>query len=193
MGMLEMIGSLWLAVVAATFVVWIASFVLWAVLPWHHREIKKTPDREAFDVAVRALDLRPGFYMEPQATADETMKSESFQRRYADGPWVTVNVMPARPSMGKNMILTVLVFGVVNVLIAYLAGSTLEPGAPYMEVFRVTCVAAVLAYTFGGIANGIWFGKPTGWAIKDVIDAGIYASLTAGVFAWQWPAAAVVA
>lgn len=186
---MDMLGALWIAVVLATFVVWMASFLLWAVLPWHNSDIKKTPDREGFDVSMRALNLEPGFYMEPQVVEGETMKSESFQKRYAEGPWVSVNVLPGRPNMGKNMILTVIVFGMVNLLIAYLAGSTLERGAPYMEVFRVTCVAAVLAYTFGGIANGIWFGKPTRWAIKDVIDAGIYASLTAGVFAWQWPEA----
>ena len=79
--------------------------------------------------------------------------------------------MPGMPNMGKNMALSFLVALVISALIAYLAGSVLAPGTAYLRVFRVVGVAGVLAYTFGGIMNGIWFGKPTGWVVRDIIDA----------------------
>ena len=40
--------------------------------------------------------------------------------------------------------------------------------------------------------NGIWFGKPRGWMLRDIVDAVIYAAITAGVFAWLWPAGGAV-
>jgi hypothetical protein len=182
--------SLWLPVVASAVGVFFASFVLWAATPWHKPDINRVPNDAAADRMLEELALRPGFYMVPCTHDAKEMKTEAYQERYSRGPWATINVMPGKPNMGKNLGLSFLVALVISAMIAYLAGSVLAPGTAYTRVFQVTGVAAVLAYTFGGITNGIWFGKPAGWVVRDIIDAAIYAMVTAGMFAWLWPGAA---
>ncbi len=181
--------SLWLPILASAVGVFFASFILWAATPWHKPDVNRVPDDAAADRMLEDLALRPGFYMVPCTHDAQECKSAAYQERYKRGPWATINVLPGKPNMGRNMALSFLVALVISVLIAYLTGSVLPPGTAYLRVFQVAGTAAVLAYTFGGITNGIWFGKPTGWVIRDIIDAAIYAMITAGMFAWLWPGA----
>ena len=118
------------------------------------------------------------------------MKYEAFAERYKRGPWATINVMGSPPNMGRNLGMTFAVMLVISAGIGYLAASVLAPGTAAMKVFQVTCTAGVLAYTFGGVMNGIWFGKQAGWVIRDIIDAAVYAILTGAIFAWLWPGVA---
>lgn len=179
--------SLWLPIIASAAGVFFASFILWAATPWHNADIRKVPDPGAADRAVEGLALRPGFYMLPCTHDPQEMKGEEFQARFKRGPWATINVFPSQPNMGKNLGLSFATYLVISVVIAYLASSVLAPGTAYPKVFQVVGTAGVLAYTFGGIANGVWFGKPTGWVVRDIIDAAVYAMVTAGMFAWLWP------
>lgn len=182
--------SLWLPVLGATLGVFFASFVLWAATPWHKPDIRPVPDPAKADVALETLALPPGHYYIPCTHDAKEMKTQAFQERYKRGPWATINVMGARPNMGLNLGLTFLVSLVISAGVAYLAGSVLSPGAETMKVFQVTCTAGVLAYTFGGVLNGIWFGKPAGWVVRDIIDAAIYAIITAVAFSLLWPGVA---
>lgn len=181
--------SLWLPILASAVGVFFASFVLWAATPWHKPDIRPVPNTAAADRMLEDLALPPGFYMVPCTHDAKEMKSQAYQDRFTRGPWASITVLPGKPNMGRNMALSFITTLIVSLLIAYLAGSVLAPGTQYLRVFQVVGTAAVLAYTFGGIMNGIWFGKPAGWVIRDIIDALIYAMLTAGVFAWLWPAA----
>ncbi|MFK7885118.1 MAG: hypothetical protein AB8F26_13155 [Phycisphaerales bacterium] len=190
--MMTDLTSLWLPILFAAVVCHIASFILWAASPWHKPDIRPVPDLDAADAAINGLDLNPGFYLLPCTHDADEMKSQAFKDRYKRGPWAGITIMGSQPNMVKNLLLTLLVFFVVSIGIAYLAASVLAPGTAYTKVFQVTCTAGVLAYTFGGVANGIWFGKPTGWAIRDVIDASIYAMITAGMFSWLWPGSPVL-
>jgi len=190
--MMTELTSLWLPILLAALACHLASFVLWAATKWHKPDVNPVPDQDAADAAINGLNLKPGFYMLPCTHDNAEWKSEAFLDRYKRGPWATLNVFPARPNMGKNLGLTLLMFFVVSFLIAYLGSSVMAPGTEYMKVFQVTGTAAILAYTFGGMANGIWFGKQTAWVLRDIIDALIYAGITAGMFAWLWPGAALV-
>lgn len=182
--------DLWLPIVCATAVVWIFSFIFWAASPWHKPDVNPLPDQDGFDGAVAGFDLKPGFYMTPCTHDSKEWKEQAFIDRYNRGPWMTLNVFPGKPSMGKNMVLTVLTFLCVSVLVAYLATLGVRAGAEYMHVFRFVAVAAGLGYIFGGIPNDIWFAKPRRWFVTGVIDAVVYALVTAGFFAWMWPEAA---
>ena len=62
-------------------------------------------------------------------------------------------------------------------------------GTEYLTVFRLTGTVAWLAYGMAVVPDAIWFGRPWSSIIKTVFDALLYALLTAGVFAWLWPAA----
>lgn len=182
--------ALWMPIALSGVVCFFASFVLWAATPWHKPDMKVFPDQDAADRAFAGLGLAPGHYAMPQPRDREDCKSEAFQDRYKRGPWLSVMVQKGMPNMGKNMALSVGVFLVISLGVAYVAGLSLSPGADYLRVFRVCGSVALLAYGFGGMINGVWFGKPMGWVVRDFVDAVIYAMLTAGFFGWLWPAAA---
>jgi hypothetical protein len=180
--------ALWLPILLATVGVFLLSFVFWAATPWHKPDARPVPDLAAADEALRRLGLPPGHYYIPCTHDPAEMKTEAFKERYKRGPWASVNVIGSMPSMGRNLALTFLVTLVISSGIAYLASTVLAPGTDAMKVFQVTTTAGVLAYTFGGIMNGVWFGKPAGWVVRDVIDAAAYAIATGAIFAWLWPA-----
>lgn len=184
--------SLWLPILVATVACFMGSFVFWAASPWHKPDARPVPDLPAADRTLAGLGLAPGHYFIPCTHDPKEMKTEAFKERYERGPWASLTVIGTRPNMGKNLALTFLVFLVVSIGIGYLASSVLMPGADGFKVFQVTCTAGVLAYTFGGIPNGIWFGKPSGWVVRDIIDAAVYAIMTGAAFALLWPAAEAI-
>ncbi|MEQ8770792.1 MAG: hypothetical protein RIB60_09830 [Phycisphaerales bacterium] len=181
--------ELWLPIIVAAVLLQIASTLLWAVLPWHKPDIQPLPDQAAFDAAVKPLGLKPGFYLAPCTHDGAEYKSEAFQKRYSEGPWMSLNVYPSKPNMGKNMALTFLVFLVACGVIGWVLSEALPAGTEYLRVFRVATACGVLAFVFGGLPNDIWFGKPTRWCVTGLIDAVIYALLAAGAFAAFWPEA----
>ena len=187
---MDFLTALWLPILVAAAAVWVASIILWAVLaPWHGPDMKKAPDPEAFDRAIASLNLPPGHYFEPQAAQGESMNAETLKARYERGPWVALTVRGARPNMGALMAGSFLVALLVCVFIAYVAFLALPRGAAFGEVFRVAGACAVLGFAFGGTTNDLWLGKPPRWFLTNAVDAVVFALITAGVFAWLWPAA----
>ena len=91
------------------------------------------------------------------------------------------------PSMGKNMVISLIFYLVVGIFVAYLASRFLSIGTEYLTVFRLTGTVAFVAYGMGIIPDAIWFGRPWGAVVKNLLDALLYALLTAGVFGWLWP------
>lgn len=160
--MMTDLTALWLPILLAAVGCHAASFVLWAASKWHQPDINPAPDQDAADAAINSLNLKPGFYMLPCSHDSADWKKPEVIERYERGPWATINVFPAQPNMLKNLGLTLLVFFVIVIGIGYLAASVLAPGTDFSKVFQVTCTAGVLAYTFGGVINGVWFGKPAG-------------------------------
>lgn len=189
--MMTDLTSLWLPILVAAVACFMGSFVFWAATPWHKPDARPVPDLDAADAALGGLGLTPGHYYIPCTHDPAEMKAEAFQERYRRGPWASLTVIGSRPNMGRNLGLTFMVFLVVSFGIGYLASTVLPAGVDGLKVFQVTCTAGVLAYTFGGIPNGIWFGKPTGWVVRDIIDAAVYAIMTGAAFALLWPAANV--
>ena len=55
---------------------------------------------------------------------------------------------------------------------------------------RIAGTAAFLAHAFSSVNDSIWKGVSWVITLKFVFDGLVYALLTAGVFAWLWPAAA---
>ncbi|MEO1513235.1 MAG: hypothetical protein AAFU70_14275 [Planctomycetota bacterium] len=117
------------------------------------------------------------------------MKDEAFRARWEHGPWGTITVFPAASKFGKNLAFTALVFFVITLFVGYLTRQAVEPGAEYLRVFQIAGTAAVLGHVFGGLPYAIFFGKPARFVITDLIDAIIYAMITAGILAAMWPGA----
>lgn len=181
------IGSLWLAILVSAVLVFFVSSAIWMVMPWHKKDWKPLPDEEA---ARRGIGggVAPGQYVVPHCASRSMMKEPAHLKKLEDGPIAFITITPrGLPAMGKNMALWFIYSLVVGVMVAYLATRTLAPGAEYLTVFRVAGTTAWLAYGWSSGSEAIWFGRPWSNTFKQLFDSLIYALLTAGAFAWQWP------
>ena len=181
---MEDLIALWMPIVGSTVAVWIASFVLWTIAPHHKPDYKKLPGEDEFLETVRNSGARPGMYMFPWCDWKE--KDAEAVERYKRGPNGYINIWPGAPSMGRNMILTVVFLLVVNIFIAYVLSQVFEGRAnvEYLHVFQVVGTVGIMAYCFGSILHDIWFGKPLRAMVMDFVDGVVYALLTAGIFGW---------
>ena len=181
---MEILTSLWLPIILTSVALFFASFLAWMVLPHHKGDFVKLPDESAFEDAVRGLHVPPGNYTFPYCGSSAEMKSQAFQQRMAEGPCGTMTIWDGAPNMGKNLLGTFLFFLGTAYCLAYLADLTLQPGASFMEVFRVVGTAGILTYAAAGIPNAIWFKQKMFGNLLDGIAYGLIAGL---IFASFWP------
>ncbi len=177
------ITDLWLPILVSAVVVWIASALVWTVLPWHKSDYAKTGDEAGVRAALKGL--RPGFYNVPHSSDQKDLKTPEMQQKFADGPLAFITVLPnGLPSMGRSMGLMFVYFVFVGVLCAYVVSRTTGPDASYLEVFRIAGTVAWIANGVGHIPDSVWFGRPWWHTAKSMFDGLIYGLLTGGVFGW---------
>lgn len=180
--------SLWLPILVSAVIVWIASSIIWMVLPHHKSDFKALPDEEEARKALTPQNLSPGQYDIPHLHEPAALKDPEVRKKFEEGPVGFFTVLPNRvPSMGKNILFSFLYYLLIGILVSYVAGRFLAPGSEYLRVFRLVGTVTWLAYGFGIFPEAIWFGRPWSSVIKQLIDSLIYALLTAGVFGWLWP------
>lgn len=182
------LASLWLPILVSAVAVFIASSVVWMLLPYHEGDFGGLPDEEAVRDALASPELRPGQYHVPYAPDRDAYRSEEVQRKFEEGPVAAITVMEGPPDMGRQFVGWFLYSAGVGVLAAYVAGQTLPPGTAYLDVFQITGTVAWAAYGVAYLGDAIWFGRPWGFSLKMVFDGLLYGLLTAGVFGWLWPA-----
>ncbi len=183
------ISSLWLAILLAAALSWIMSAIVWMVMPHHKTDFAKFPDEDAVRAAMGPQNIPPGQYNIPHMTDWDECKTDEGKAKFDDGPVGYMTVVPSRlPAMGGMMVQQFVFFLAVSFVVAYVCSRTLAPGTEYLKVFQVAGTVAWLAYGFGTIPEGIWFGRPWPNVLKTLFDAFLYALLTAGVFGWLWPA-----
>lgn len=184
-----MLLSLWLPILLSTLAVHICSTIAWMLLPHHKHEWNKLPNQEDAVKELGDKNLAAGQYFFPHAHTPEEMSSDQFRELYERGPWGTLNLFPAKPSMGVNIGLTILYFLIASTLIAYLATMAFEgrPNPSFMSVFRFVGTAGIVAYCCGGWPNAIWFKRKIA---MDFIDGVVYGLVTGLIFAALWPATA---
>ncbi|HUB02857.1 MAG TPA: hypothetical protein VL983_09230 [Terriglobales bacterium] len=181
------LAALWLPIVVAAVIVFIASSIMHMVLPYHRSDYSQLPDEDKIRATLRAANLKRGLYVFPFCTHKE-MKSPAMVEKYKEGPVGLITVMPnGAPAMGKFLGQWFLFCLIVSFFVAYLTAHTVPQGAHYLKVFRVAGTAAFLAYGLGHLSDGIWKGQLWAMAIKETIDGLVYGLLTAGVFGWLWP------
>lgn len=186
----SILTHLWLPILAGAAAVWVASAVVWMALPHHRKDWKKLPDEERFTAAVRELNIAPGMYGFPHFGSHGECRSPEAQERWKRGPVGLLNVWKPDVSMGRNMLVTFLVYIAISAMIAYLGVITIGAGVPFLRAFQVLGTAGVLAYSFAFIPSGVWFqhGRST---IMCVIDGIAYGLITGAAMAALWPAAPV--
>jgi nucleoside recognition membrane protein YjiH len=181
--------SLWIPVVVATVLCFLAGSVLHMLLPIHRRDWARLPDEDAVRSALRQAGAAPGNYMLPHPAGPQAMQDPAFLAKLAEGP---VGIMTLRAPgpirMGPPLTRQFFFHLVVSGVLAYLASRTLDPGATYLAVFRVVGTAGVLGYTAAIFPSAIWYGEPRGYVLGKVTDGVVWGLLTAGAFAAFWPA-----
>jgi hypothetical protein len=180
------LGSLWLPILISGVVLFFASWLAWMVIGHHKADWKTLPNEDQVTSMIRG-NIEPGQYMFPNCPTAEEYKSDAFQEKMKTGPHGTLTIYSPDINMGINMLLTWLLFTAISLVIAYLAGMVIAPGADRWFVFRFVGTAAILVYATSGLLNAIWFRRRI---IGDVIDGIAYGLITGAIFAFLWPGSA---
>ena len=159
-----MVG-IWLPILMSAVFVFVASSILHMVIPVHKGDYGKLPGEPDILESMRGHKVAPGSYMFPCADSMKAM------------------------AMGKALATWFIYSIVISIFVGYLGSFSLESGAEYGLVFRVTGTAAILGYAMNSVVDSIW--KGVSWTItsKFVFDGVVYGLVTAGAFGWLWPAA----
>ena len=182
------LSALWLPILISSVVVFIASWVIHVVLPWHKNEYPAVPNEGKVMDALRPFAIPPGDYMMPRAASMGEMRKPEFTEKLKKGPVMVVTVMPNGPmSMGKSLALWALYCAIVGIFAAYVAGRAVPSGAPYLRVFQLVGATAFVGYAFALWQMSIWYRRAWSATIKATVDGLAYALLTAGTFGWLWP------
>jgi hypothetical protein len=180
--------ALWLPILVASVIVFVASSLIHMVLPWHKNDFPRMANEDAFRDAVRPLAIPPGDYMVPRPSSMKEMRTPEFLEKLRQGPVMVVTVMPNGPgSMGRSLVLWFLYLVVVGVFSGYIAGRALPAATPYLPVFRFVGASAFLAYSVALWQMSIWYRRSWLTTFKATVDGLIYALVTAGTFGWLWP------
>jgi hypothetical protein len=179
--------ALWLPILLSTAIVFVAGSIMHTLLPYHRGDYRQLPDEDKLLTALRAAGLNRGLYIFPFGTHQD-MKSAALREKYQQGPVGMMTIFPSGlPVMPKFLSLWFAYCLIVGIVVAYLTGRTVAPGASYSAVLRVPGTAAFLAYGLGQLSNSVWKGQTWSATSKEVLDGLVYALLTAGTFGWLWP------
>ena len=179
------LSLLWLPILVATVLVFIASSVLWMALPfWHHKDYGKVPNEKPILDALAGV--KSGQYLVPATDWGKMTPEQRAEARKQPSALMFVR-NPSKFSLGKTLAMYFVFMLIVSVFVAYVTGRTLSAEADYLEVFRIAGTVAFLAYGLRGVPDSIWYGKPWKVTIKEMIDGLIFGLLTGGAFGWLWP------
>ena len=183
------ITSLLIPILVAAVLVFLASFVIHMLLPYHHTDFAKVPVEDQLMSAMRPMSIPPGEYMMPHGGGPAAMKDPVWLEKMNAGPKAMITVMPpGPPTMGTQLTQWFVYCVIVGIFAAYVAGRALPPGAERMSVFRFTSTVAFIAYVVANWQNSIWYLRAWSTSLKNTFDGLVYAVLTGLAFAWLWPA-----
>ena len=179
--------SLWLPILIAAVVVFLASSVIHMMLGFHKNDVGAIPDERKVADALRPFAIRPGDYAMPHGHAKE-MHTPEFIQKTREGPVAIMTVLPNEPAkMGKSLTMWFGYSLAVGGVAAYVAGVTVGIGAEYGEVFRVVAAVSFAGYSLAVLQASIWWGRSWGYTVRTMADGLLYGLLTGGVFGWLWP------
>jgi hypothetical protein len=180
--------QLWLPIVTAAVLVFVASSLIHMVFKWHNSDYRKLSNEDEVAAALRAGSPTPGQYVLPHCTDMKAVQDEAVQARFRQGPvgFITLK-QPGPPAMGGALLSWFVLNLALAIVVAWMVLHVYGLGA---DPSRAACLAAAvsfLAYGVGSICNGIWMARPWICVAKDLLDAAIYAGVTALAFWWLWP------
>jgi hypothetical protein len=182
------LSALWMPIVVSAVFVLIALLIIHGMLGWHRADMTAVPSEAKVLETLRALNVQPGDYRFPYGTTTAEMTAPEFVAKMKQGPVGIMSVWPnGEINMGKMLGQWFVYSLFIAVLAAYITGRTRGPGAPYLEVFRVSGAVAFCCYVVAHWQNWIWWGKSTRFTVTHSLDGIIFALITGGTFGWLWP------
>jgi hypothetical protein len=182
------LASLWLPILVAAVLVFLASFILHMVLPFHRTDLRPVASEDGVMDALRPFNIAPGNYALPCPRPPQTHQSPEFVAKRTKGPVMLMTVMPPGDvQMGGRLAAWFVFCVVVGIFAAYLTSRALPAGTPYLEVFRFSGTVAFIGYCLAQWETTIWYDRAWTTTAKDTIDGLIYGLLTGGAFGWLWP------
>lgn len=180
--------ALWLPILLAAVLAFIASSIVHMLLPWHKKDYPPMPGEEEFRAALRPLAIPPGDYMVPRSFSMAEMKSEAFLAKRREGPNAIITILPnGATGMGRELGLWFVYLVVIAHFGAYVASRALAPGAEYLDVMQIVGTTTFLGMAGALWHMSIWYRRSWRITITSTIDALLYAFLMGGVFGWLWP------
>jgi len=183
------ITTLWLPILVAGILVFVTSSLIHMFLPYHRSDFSQVPKEDEVMDALRRFDIPPGDYLMPRAPGPAEMSSPEYLAKVEKGPVATMTVMPANAmtNMGSQLGQWFAYTLLVGIVVAYVGGRTLGPGAEYLAVHRLTGTVAFASYSMALMQRSIWYNQRWSSTLKSMFDGLVYAALTGGVFGWLWP------
>ena len=196
---MDFLTQLWMPIVISAVVVFIASAVLWMVLPFHKKDYTPPPDEASIQNAIRTHGFKPGMYFIPWCQGGN-MKDPALVERMKAGPWALMIIPDGTPNFGRSLGIWFVNCLVIAVFVGYVAGHALnletahsaaaglvKTAPPYLRVFQLVGAVTFLAHAGMSAHDTIWKGLSWRHAIVKIFDGLVYACLTAGIFGWLWP------
>jgi len=181
------LSQLWLPILLSALFVFFASALFWMASPHHKNEWGKLPNEPVVLAALRTQPITPGLYVIPGCTDPAERKNPAWLAEVERGPVAYVTLRPGgMPNMGAQMFQSLLGNVVVAIFVAYIASHTIQPGAHYLEVFRVVGTLGFMSYALGSLQDSVWFGRPWPSFVKQCFDALVFGCLMGGTFGWLW-------
>ncbi len=179
--------SLWLPILLATVIVYIAAFIMNMVLPFHKGDFLEIADEDGFMEAMRSRGLKRGQYFFPFANSAEVTRSPEWKERINRGPVGFLFIVPKGTTMKPQLIAQFIFMLIVTIIAGYVGMASLGPGVEYLKVFQITGTAAFLGHSGSHFTNSIWYGASWRVSWLRAAEGLVYGLLTAGVFGWLWP------
>lgn len=183
---MEFLTTLWLPILLSAVFVFIVSSIIHMVLGYHASDYKQVPNEDQVMDRLRDLNIPPGHYAVPKPGSMKEFNSPEFQAKMAKGPALIMSVRKPGMSMGSSLVKWFAFLLLVNVFVAYVASHTINPGADYLSVHRLTGCVAFMGYGLALFQDAIWDGKSWSATWKMLFDALIYGLVTGGTFGWLW-------
>lgn len=182
------LAALWLPILVAAILVFIASSIIHMVLPYHRTDYGMVPSEDKVMDALRPFNIPPGDYLMPCPTSPASMRDPEFIAKRKRGPVAMTTVFPSgEVGMTRSLIQWFIFCLVVGLFAGYLTSRALPAGAPYLAVFRFSGTVAFVGYGLALWENTIWYRRAWKTTLKSNIDSLIYGLLTGGAFGWLWP------
>jgi len=181
---MAMLASLWLPILLSAVGVFVASSLIHMLFKWHNRDYRKLPNEDAVRAALNAGQPAPGIYVLPHFADAKECQSEEALAKFREGPVGKLMLgKPGAMSIGPML----LQWFVLNLVVATAAACMAVGSMSGHHAAHTAGLATLLAYGAGAVTEAIWMGKPWAATLKDLLDALIYAAVTAAVFLWLWP------